>query len=90
MGQFFNQPDFATSAVPVVIGTTNVSNSCLYIGSGGNIEVITVTQADAATTANPAVPVVFKAIADGSFLPVIVSSIVVGANTTVADVIAIK
>tara|TARA_R110001632_G_scaffold72532_2_gene167624 strand:+ start:2381 stop:2626 length:246 start_codon:yes stop_codon:yes gene_type:complete len=81
MGQFFNQPDFATSAETVVIGTTNVKNSALYIGTGGNIEVTAVGSSSA---------VVFKNIPDGSFLPVIVSSITAGANTTVSDVIAIK
>jgi len=81
MGQFFNQPDFATSAETVVIGTTNVKNSALYIGTGGNIEVTAVGSSSS---------VVFKNIPDGSFLPVIVSSITAGANTTVSDVIAIK
>ena len=81
MGQFFNQPDFATSAETVVIGTTNVKNSALYIGTGGNVEVTAVGSSSS---------VVFKNIPDGSFLPVIVSSITVGANTTVSDVVAIK
>jgi hypothetical protein len=81
MGQYFNQPDFATSAETVVVGTTNVKNSALYIGSGGNIEVIVV---------GDSAPVVFKNIPDGSFLPVIISSIVAGANTTVSDLVAIK
>ena len=39
MGQYANQPDFATSAETVVVGTTNVESSALYIGTGGNIEV---------------------------------------------------
>ena len=81
MGQYFNQPDFATSAEAVVVGTTNVKNSALYIGSGGNIEVIVV---------GGSASVVFKNIPDGSFLPVIISSIVAGANTTVSDLVAIK
>ena len=81
MGQYFNQPDFATSAETVVVGTTNVKNSALYIGSGGNIEVIVV---------GGSASVVFKNIPDGSFLPVIISSIVAGANTTVSDLVAIK
>ena len=81
MGQYGNQPDFATSAETVVVGTTNVSRSALYIGTGGNIEV---------TAVSNSTPVVFKNIPDGSFLPVIVSSITAGANTTVSDIIAIK
>jgi hypothetical protein len=81
MGQYANQPDFATSAEAVVVGTTNVESSALYIGTGGNIEV---------TAVSNSTPVVFKNIPDGSFLPVIVSSITAGANTTVSDIIAIK
>jgi len=81
MGQYFNQPDFATSAKTVVVGTTDVKNSALYIGSGGDIEVIVVGESAS---------VVFKNIPDGSFLPVIISSIVAGANTTVSDLVAIK
>ena len=81
MGQYGNQPDFPTSAETVVVGTTNVSRSALYIGTGGHIEV---------TAIGSATSVVFKNIPDGSFLPVIVSSITAGANTTVSDIIAIK
>ena len=81
MGQYANQPDFATSAETVVVGTTNVESSALYIGTGGNIEV---------TAIGSSSTVVFKNIPDGSFLPVIVSSITAGANTTVSDIIAVK
>ena len=81
MGQFFNQPDFATVATPVVLGTTNVKGSALYIGTGGNIEV---------TAIGSDVTVVFKNIPDGSFLPCVVKNIVAGANTTVSDLIAIQ
>ena len=81
MGQFFNQPDFATAAETVVVGTTNVKNSALYIGTGGDIEVTTISGSSS---------VVFKNIPDGSFLPVIVKSIVAGSNTTVSNIIAIK
>jgi hypothetical protein len=82
MGQFGNQPDFGTKGFPVVIGTTDVSRSALYVGTGGNIEVVLV--------GSPGTPVVFTNIPDGSFLPCIVSSIVVGANTTVTNVVAIQ
>ncbi len=81
MGQYANQPDFATSAEAVVVGTTNVESSALYIGTGGDIEVTAIGSSSS---------VVFKNIPDGSFLPVIVSSITAGANTTVSDIIAIK
>jgi hypothetical protein len=81
MGQYANQPDFATSAETVVVGTTNVESSALYIGTGGDIEVIAIGSSSS---------VVFKNIPDGSFLPVIVSSITAGVNTTVSDIVAIK
>jgi hypothetical protein len=81
MGQYGNQPDFATSAEAVIVGTTNVQSSALYIGTGGDIEVTAIGSSSS---------VVFKNIPDGSFLPVIVSSITAGANTTVSDIIAIK
>ena len=81
MGQYANQPDFATSAEAVVVGTTKVASSALYIGTGGNIEVTAIGSSSS---------VVFKNIPDGSFLPVIVSSITAGANTTVSDIVAIK
>ena len=81
MGQYGNQPDFATSAETVIVGTTNVQSSALYIGTGGDIEVTAIGSSSS---------VVFKNIPDGSFLPVIVSSITAGANTTVSDIIAIK
>ena len=81
MGQYGNQPDFATSADAVIVGTTNVQSSALYIGTGGDIEVTAIGSSSS---------VVFKNIPDGSFLPVIVSSITAGANTTVSDIIAIK
>ena len=81
MGQNGNQPDFATSAETVIVGTTNVQSSALYIGTGGDIEVTAIGSSSS---------VVFKNIPDGSFLPVIVSSITAGANTTVSDIIAIK
>jgi len=82
MGQFINQPDFGTNAFPVVAGTTNVKNCALYLGSGGNIEVTLM--------GSPNTPVVFKNIPNGIFLPFIVSTIVTGANTTVADIVAIQ
>lgn len=82
MGQFNNQPDFGTNAFPVIAGTTNVRNCALYLGSGGNIEVTLM--------GSPNIPVVFKNIPNGSFLPCIVSTIVTGANTTVADIVAIQ
>ena len=82
MGQFNNQPDFGTNAFPVVAGTTNVRNCALYLGSGGDIEVTLM--------GSPDIPVVFRNIPNGSFLPCIVNTIVTGVNTTVANIVAIQ
>ena len=82
MGQFHNQPDFATEAKLVIIGTTDVEGSVLYIGTGGDIEVSLI--------GSPSEYVVFKNVATGSFLPVIVSDILASDRTTVSNVIAVK
>lgn len=82
MGSYSNQPDFGSIAFPVVVGTTDVRNSALYLGVGGSIEVTLIGSVDT--------PVVFKNIPNGSFLPCIVETIVVGANTTATDIVAIK
>ena len=51
MGQFGNQPDFATQAESITPGTISLANklnsAALYVGIGGDLEVII------AGTANP-------------------------------------
>jgi hypothetical protein len=53
----------------------------LYIGTSGDLEVQPVGNAVGST-------VVFRNIPSGSFLPVIVSAIISGGNSTAQDVIA--
>ena len=95
MGQFYNQPDFGTTAdvaLPTndILEATNKKSACLYIGTGGDVKVIMnnkfgpngemPTDADA---------IIFKNVPDGSFLPVIVDYVLL-TGTTAADIIAIK
>ena len=82
MGSYSNQPDFGSIAFPVVVGTTDVRNSALYLGVGGSIEVTLIGSVDT--------PVVFKNIPNGSFLPCIVETIIAGGNTTATVIVAIK
>jgi hypothetical protein len=88
MGQFGNQPDFATQAESITPGTISLANklnsAALYVGIGGDLEVII------AGTANPTASdaVVFKAIPAGSFVPVIVDY-VLASNTTAEEIIAL-
>ena len=83
MGQYGNQPDFAVKAVSVNVaaGASNLDSAALYIGTSGDLEVQPVGNAAGST-------VVFRNIPSGSFLPVIVSAIISGGNSTAQDVIA--
>ena len=99
MGQYGNQPDFGTQADDDVQIVTKVQagerlgylgGACLYIGTGGDINVLIAgTQGGGQTYS----PVFFKAVPSGSILPVIVDYVVntspKGA-TTAADLVALK
>ena len=70
MGQYGNQPDFATKAATVtptdtISQATKLNSAALYVGVGGDLSVII------AGTANPTLAdaVVFKGIVTGSFVP---------------------
>ncbi|RLI44538.1 hypothetical protein DRO61_12040 [Candidatus Bathyarchaeota archaeon] len=83
MGQYGNQPDYAVKAVSVNVaaGVSGLNSAALYIGTSGDLEVQPVGN-DAGDT------VVFRNIPSGSFLPVIVSAIISGGNSTAQDVLA--
>lgn len=88
MGKFGNQPEFATSAEAItasdtVDGTTNLKQSALYIGTGGDLSVLMAGERNVANA------IVFKNLPDGVFLPIIVDH-VLATGTTAADLIAIK
>lgn len=73
MGQYGNQPDFATKVDTVSsLPLTNIKSAAIYIGA------LTNTALDATITVRPvgnSSDVTFSGIVSGSFLPVIVSSI---------------
>ncbi len=83
MGQYNQQPDFATKAFAVTASdSTFLDGVALYVGTGGDVEVIMKNVAVDGTA------VVFKNVPDGSFLPAIVDY--VKAATTAADIVAVK
>ena len=83
MGQYGNQPDYAVKAVSVDVaaGVSGLNSAALYIGTSGDLEVQPVGN-------NAGDTVVFRNIPSGSFLPVIVSAIISGGNSTAQDVLA--
>ena len=82
MGQYGNQPDFAVKAVSVNVaaGVSGLNSAALYIGTSGDLEVQPVGN-------NAGDTVVFRNIPSGRLLPVIVSAIISGGNSTAQDVI---
>ena len=99
MGQYGNQPDFGTQADDDVQVVTKgeasqrigyLGGACLYIGTGGDINVI---MSGAQGGGQPYNPVFFKAVPSGSILPVIVDYVVTNSLkglTTVEDIVALK
>lgn len=83
MGQYGNQPDYAVKviSVDVAAGVSGLNSAALYIGTSGDLEVQPVGN-------NAGDTVVFRNIPSGSFLPVIVSAIISGGNSTAQDVLA--
>ncbi len=95
MGQYANQPDFATKAVDVQTSDTirpdfSYNASALYIGTGGDIRVV-LTGETRPDGSPPTISdsIIFKNVQSGSFLPVIVDYIMT-TSTTASDIIAIK
>jgi hypothetical protein len=83
MGQYGNQPDYAVKAVSLNIaaGASDLNSAALYIGTSGDLEVQPVGN-------NAGDTIVFRNIPSGSFLPVIVSAVISGGNSTAQDVVA--
>ena len=89
MGQYGNQPDFATRAatatpIDTISSATKLNSAALYVGVGGDLSVII------AGTSNPTLAdaVVFKGIVAGSFIPVIVDY-VLATDTSASEIIAL-
>ena len=84
MGQYNQQPDFATIANTVTKSdTTFLDGVALYIGTGGDVHVIMKNVENAGGNV-----VIFKNVPDGSFLPAIVDYVM--AATTAADIVSVK
>lgn len=84
MGQYNQQPDFATIASTITKSdTTFLDGVALYVGTGGDVHVIMKNVENTAGNV-----VVFKNVSDGSFLPAIVDYVM--AATTAADIVSIK
>ena len=88
MGQYNQQPDFATIANAVTptdafSATTKVNGAALYIGTGGDVAVV--MKNIEGTIGNA---IVFKNVPDGTFLPAIVDY-VIATGTTATDIVAV-
>ena len=97
MGQFFNQPDFATKAetafpqkrTSALQGIGFLDSACLYVGTGGDIILIP-AGGDPNISADYKF---FKNVPSGSILPVTVDFILTGFKntlTTAQDFVALK
>jgi hypothetical protein len=87
MGQYGNQPDFATTVGTVsAFPTTGINSAAIYIGAltdesqGGTITVRPVGNSSDVT---------FSGITSGSFIPVIVTSITSATNIPAASVLLV-
>ena len=95
MGQFNNQPDFGTEAKAILASddinhTTSLGGACLFVGTGGTVNVIVAgTQSATGHLPTAADAVLFENLPSGSFLPVIVDYVLV-ADTTAGAIVAIK
>ncbi len=84
MGQFGNQPDFATAVEAVAaFPATPVKPSAIYIGTVTAPATITVVCVDGNS-------VTFTGIAEGSFLPVMVTEITSAVGIVATDVLFIR
>ncbi len=96
MGQYGNQPDFATKAIEInksdtIDASTKLNSAAIYVGGtgGGDLKVIiagTVKAGGGFPQATQAVT--FKNIPEGSFTPVIVDY-VLSTGTTAGDLVAV-
>ena len=100
MGQYGNQPDFATRAKEVIPtgtpydppqNTIDLGSAALYIGTGGTLVCNVVGGNDTADVSPKTT--IFRNIPDGTFLPVIVKNVWFEEDgddqTTCSDIIAL-
>tara|TARA_R110000772_G_scaffold202736_2_gene313022 strand:- start:939 stop:1232 length:294 start_codon:yes stop_codon:yes gene_type:complete len=97
MGQFFNQPDFATEAKQPLIATPAqaiaregfLDSACLYVGVGGDL-VVLIAGGDPSSGLDYRF---FKNVPSGSILPVTVDFVMTNFKinlTTASEIIALK
>ena len=97
MGQFGNQPDFATNDIKEIVPTdvislaTKLHSSVIYIGDNtGDVMIVIPSGTPKPTEADA---IVFKGLGSGGFLPVTVDYVLAtkgAVSTTVASLIAAK
>ena len=87
MGQYGNQPDFATKVDTVTsIPANGIKSAAIYIGA------LTDPALDATITVMPvgnSASITFSGISGGSFLPVIVTSITASTNIPVESILLV-
>lgn len=84
MGQFLNQPEFATQIETIsAFPATPTKSSAIYIGVASDPATITVLCVDGTTAT-------FTGIASGSFLPVMVKEITSVTGILPADILFIR
>lgn len=87
MGQYGNQPDFATKVdVATTLPMSSIKSAAIYIGA------LTDATLDATITVRPvgnASDVTFSGLSSGIFLPVIVSSITTSTNIPLSSILLV-
>jgi hypothetical protein len=87
MGQYGNQPDFATTVGTVdSLPLIGIKSAAIYIGA------VVDPLLDTTITVRPvgnSVDVTFSGLTSGTFLPVVVSSITSAANITVGNILLV-
>jgi len=89
MGQYGNQPDFATIVDTVAsLPLSNIQSAAIYIGAvtDPNLDTTSITVRPVGNSSD----VTFSGLSSGSFLPVIVSKITSAVNIPVESILLIR
>ena len=88
MGQYGNQPDFATSVTTIsAFPTSNIQSAAIYIGAVTDATLASsITVRPVGNTSD----VTFSGLTSGMFLPVIVTQITSAVNIAVGSILLIK
>jgi len=96
MGQYYNQPDFGTTAKGILpidsfLPAQDLRSSCLYVGGAGDVSVIMqgVRGSNGVEPPTIANAITFKNVPAGSVLPVIID-FVASTLTTATNLVALK